>query len=715
MVAFGACSTEELLQETSPGITSGAERTLLLTTSMPEEPTTRVDLEQNADKSINLTWETGDELQLVFVQGVNKLKQTVRVKNISEGGKKAGFDVVLPNASTGFDDNEIFDLYGVYGGGGIDISDGNLNAILPSNLADATSLAGDEATSIKNRKDVMLYFECFDVDLKVDNPHIAVTFKHLGSLFCVSLKNEGDTNLEDFLGVQLTGINSGDKKWAYNTGEGVHSYNLETEEFQNKEAAGNFIFFKAVQNSLPAGETITIWGWYPPLTGKAWPELKLELITSQPPIMSGNTLPARPYPTPAGKCYYFYAAWNGTSINFTNDSFTNEYTVHVETKGTLYSLLSATQKANTTKLTVTGQINKADYTVMKSNMPKLTYLDLSQATSYDGATENRIPPNALGDVYFANTKIATLILPELITSIGDRAFYNCTGLSGVLNIPDGVTAIEENAFYGCKNLTGSLILPTNLKTIGVQAFMYCAGFTQDLIIPDEVISIGMGAFSMCTGLKGTLKLPTSLTTIESFLFNSCPFTGTLTIPAGVTSIGEYAFSGCAGFSGTLTLPTNLTTMGKNAFSNCNGFTGRLKIPVGITKIEEGVFKGCKFNKELTIPTGVTSIGNNAFEGCDNFTGTLTIPDNVTSIGMNAFQSCSKIVNVVFPTKLVSIGLYGFYGCTNVVDFQFKNPVPISYSQEMLPNGKIVKAPLGTTDAYITKWGSYYTRHTFVEY
>ena len=117
MVAFGACSTEDLLQETNTEIGSGAGRTLSLIASMPDEPATRVDLEQKSDKSIALTWETGDELQLVFVQEEIVIKQTVGVKNISENGKRASFDIVLPEPSTGFDNNVKFDLYGVYGGG----------------------------------------------------------------------------------------------------------------------------------------------------------------------------------------------------------------------------------------------------------------------------------------------------------------------------------------------------------------------------------------------------------------------------------------------------------------------------------------------------------------------------------------------------------------------------------------------------------------------
>ena len=104
-----------------------------------------------------------------------------------------------------------------------------------------------------------------------------------------------------------------------------------------------------------------------------------------------------------------------------------------------------------------------------------------------------------------------------VTSIGDGAFWNCTGLTSV-TIPNSVTTIGDCAFEYCSGLT-SVTIPNSVTTIGVFAFCGCRGLTS-VIIPNSVTSIGDWAFEDCTGLT-SVTIPNSVTEIGDKAFRDC--------------------------------------------------------------------------------------------------------------------------------------------------------------------------------------------------
>ena len=132
-------------------------------------------------------------------------------------------------------------------------------------------------------------------------------------------------------------------------------------------------------------------------------------------------------------------------------------------------------------------------------------------------------------------------IPQGITRIGDRAFYNCIGLTSI-TIPDSVTSIGNNAFSSCNRLT-SIMIPDSVTSIGTGAFTDCISLTS-ITIPDSVTSIGSGSFYSCSSLT-SITIPNSVTAIGDFAFSGCTSLACLTLPDSVTSIGTDAFSGCS--------------------------------------------------------------------------------------------------------------------------------------------------------------------------
>ena len=94
-------------------------------------------------------------------------------------------------------------------------------------------------------------------------------------------------------------------------------------------------------------------------------------------------------------------------------------------------------------------------------------------------------------------EITDLVIPNSVTSIGNYAFCDCSGLTSV-TIPNSVTRIGTGAFRDCSGLT-SVTIPNSVTSIGYGTFSNCSGLTT-VTIPNSVTSIGNRAFGGCSEL-----------------------------------------------------------------------------------------------------------------------------------------------------------------------------------------------------------------------
>lgn len=157
---------------------------------------------------------------------------------------------------------------------------------------------------------------------------------------------------------------------------------------------------------------------------------------------------------------------------------------------------------------------------------------------------------SIADSFYSCQTLTSIVLPDTVTAMGNKAFFNCFSLTSVV-IGSGVTYIPPSTFSSCSALT-SVTLPETLTDIGNSAFYGCLSLTS-INIPSSVTNIENSAFQR-SGLT-TLVIPSTVTSLHMFsLWEDLALT-TLTIPNRMENLVQdyapytYALGGVTGFNG----------------------------------------------------------------------------------------------------------------------------------------------------------------------
>lgn len=322
--------------------------------------------------------------------------------------------------------------------------------------------------------------------------------------------------------------------------------------------------------------------------------------------------------------------------------------VTTEAAGQLDSLITvrATEgnypRASITHLTVSGPINQADIRTMCS----LQYLD-SLVLSH--AEIEVIPEGAFRS--FASK--AAIMLPEATTQIGHRAFE--TSMIASVYIPDGVTSIASYAFGHCGNLK-SVRLPKNLTSIAEYTFQFCPALT-DIVLPEYLTKIGYSAFSNCTALK-QVELPDFVTEMDGRVFERCSELETVKWSSALLSIPDYTFYACTKLK--FSIPDYVTSIKVSAFHYCQSLT-EFNLPPSVKEVGNGAFANTGIQR-VTL-TAETPLADNMFEGTP--LKEVVIEENVATLPAGIFSGCTALKSIQIPASVRSIGARAFSGCTQL--------------------------------------------------
>ena len=332
----------------------------------------------------------------------------------------------------------------------------------------------------------------------------------------------------------------------------------------------------------------------------------------------------------------------------------------------------------------------AEYTVI-SGVKKIN----SKAFQYVDKLERIILPDTLTEIcdraFYNSTSLSNLDA-HCLEIIGNEAFYGCTAFTGI-GVQNKLKEIGEYAFYRCVAIS-EVTIGENVEYIGKQAYSGCSDISEILIyarertIGDYVFSSTLSKLSCVLHTGTSEQWPSSrygLSSVVKVVHNynpetkkasgSCgenaiwtldPFNGTLEISgSGDTydyeSRNQLPWYACYDLINVVTIKDSVSSVGNNMFSSHQQIK-EIHMSDSVKRIGSKAFASCKGLTELSLGAGVQIIDSSAFEYCNALTQ-ISIPESVKTIGNNAFYYCSALKSISLPSSLETIGSNVFYNCS----------------------------------------------------
>lgn len=210
-----------------------------------------------------------------------------------------------------------------------------------------------------------------------------------------------------------------------------------------------------------------------------------------------------------------------------------------------------------------------------------------------------------------------------------------SAVQGVTVLPTKALSASDNSTYYSNTVLEKIILPEGITTIGDKAFS-CLKALKEINIPESVTSIGWASFYGCSSLQ-SIHLPEGITEISKMCFYNCSSLSEINIPDGVEAIRYYAFYGSKVTE--IHLGSGLKTLEESAFYYCRNLSKVIFNSPELKTIGNSAFDQTAIT-ELVLPQNLEEIGKSAFYWTN--IESITLPATLKSIYANSFSTLSDV-------------------------------------------------------------------------
>lgn len=265
----------------------------------------------------------------------------------------------------------------------------------------------------------------------------------------------------------------------------------------------------------------------------------------------------------------------------------------------------------------------------------------------------------IGDHAFKNCSNLKTIenIPSTLNDIAKWCFEG-TALESVDLSNTEITTMKDGVFFNNTSLT-SIKLPNKLENFWNYAFNGCTSL-NNIEMPSTVKGIYTSVFEGCTSLSN-VTFNNSYTTLGDHVFKNCPLTA-VTFPNTLTSIGEYAFENTKLTTVDLS-NTKITSLSTGCFFICEKLSD-VKLPKDLTDIGNNAFISTPI-ASITFPSSLQKIGDYAFQKAK--LENVVIPTNCNAIEQGAFSENANLTTVVVNGLECYLAVSAFAKCDNLKD------------------------------------------------